>query len=105
MNNHYHETPIEDARETLRNQHIASFLSSLHNKDSPEAERRSLHKLMQQGIQQLIALEKIELAAFFSEDLDEICPGCLHKASWRAAQVKNIAVLFNEMLTSSKEQH
>lgn len=105
MHKHYNETPIEDARETLRNQHITSFLGSLHNKDSPEAERRSLHKLMQLSIQQLITLEKAGLAEFFEEDLEEICPGCLHKASWRTAQVKNIAILFNEMLTSSKEQH
>ena len=99
------ETTIEDTRLTLRNQRIADFLSSLQNQDSPRDERQSLYKVIQTSITQLLQLEKNQLKNFFDDEVEEICPGCLHDASWRAAQAKSLAALFNDLVESSSHNH
>jgi len=99
---HQHEAPIEHARDQLQNQHINDFLESLSNKDSPAAERKSLQKLLQKGIEQLSKVEAKALDEFFSEDLEEICPGCLVSTTYRVVGMRNIGQIFNDMLSSSE---
>ena len=91
--------PIEDARQLLANQRLTDFLSSLENPDNISAERVSLHQLIKKTVEQLAVLEKNRLAEFFADDVEELCPGCLLKASMRVTNTKHLANLMNEVLT------
>lgn len=99
MHKHDSKLPIEDARVALSNQHLNNFLSSLENPENIDAERRSLHQLIKKTVEQLAVLEKNRLAEFFDEDLEELCPGCLLKASMRVTNTKHLANLMDEVLT------
>ena len=98
---HKHKTtmPIEDARLALSNQRLEDFLSSLDNPENVNAERVSLHQLIKKTIEQLAVLEKKRLGEFFEDDVEELCPGCLLKASMRVTNTKHLANLMNEVLT------
>lgn len=98
---HKHDSviPIEDARQALSNQRLGDFLNSLANPENTEAERASLHQLIKKSIEQLGVLEKNRLGEFFAEDLEEICPGCLLKASIRVTNTQHLANLMHEVLT------
>ena len=99
MHKHDKTFPIEDARQALCNQRLSEFLNSLSNPENIEAERVSLHQLIKKSIEQLGGLEKNRLAEFFEDDVDELCPGCLLKASMRVTNTKHLANLMNEVLT------
>ena len=99
MHKHDAKLPIEDARIALSNQRLEDFLSSLANPENVEAERASLHQLIKKSIVQLDAIEKSRLAEFFEDDLEELCPGCLLRASMRVTNTKHLANVMNEVLT------
>ncbi len=105
-----HEAPaatIDDARKALQKQHVTTFLDSLSNPDDAQSERNALNGTLGALLKKLIALEQKQMLEFFSDDIDEICPSCLAKASMRFSQTKNLALLFNELqdINNSNADH
>ena len=101
---HCESNALDNVRMRLLKQHVGEILSEFVN-DNVESEQAALKVFVGTCLERLVKMQKNELAAYFDEGIDELCPGCLTKDAADLANLHSVTSVFNNYLAMASLSH
>ena len=92
---------IEEMRHKLQEQLREDYFDKLKNEEDPSAERYELIGTISNALDRLLEIESGFLAELLGDSEDGICPSCLIKDATDVANLKTLAVCFNNYIKTA----
>ena len=96
---------IETVRANLLKTHVNEFLDTIQNEDDSNSERTALKALLSRSLDRLCKIDAQGLTEYFSDEVEELCPGCLVHQTLVLASSKLLASTFNDYLKVDAADH
>jgi len=99
------DSQIEEFRNQLQEGLRKDYFDKLKNDDDPSAERYELIGTVSYALERLLELETMFLTETLTDNDDGICPSCLIKDATDVANLKVVALGFNNYLQATQNMH